>query len=131
LTDDDLDIERAHRLCDAVKDARGKTSGTQLEADVKAKVGGLLGNLVDVGGGTKATISREQFEGLTREATAAALENDRDCRERIFKLLGQRRALQSSPQPKVSPAEVNTTPLVLQVHSTPEVKLRSPFEVRR
>jgi hypothetical protein len=90
FTRDELNwlVERAHDLCDAVKEARGKKSGTQLEAGAEAKVGGLFGKLVDVGGGTTATISREQFEGLSQEATAAALEGDRKCRERMVTKLG-------------------------------------------
>jgi hypothetical protein len=47
-------------------------------------LGGLAGRLADIGGAGKGSVSREQFEGLSRDATATALEGDRGCRERVF-----------------------------------------------
>jgi hypothetical protein len=46
---------------------------------------GLPGRLLDLGGGAQSSIKSEQFEGFTQDATAIAMQGDRDCRERLFK----------------------------------------------
>jgi hypothetical protein len=71
-------------ICNTVKEARGHTSEFQLQDEVKARVGGLIGKVEDVGGASKGSLTREEFEGLSRDATATALEGDRGCRERVF-----------------------------------------------
>jgi hypothetical protein len=76
--------DTAASICNTVKEAKGQKSDYQIEGDVKAQLGGLVGRLVDVVGSSKGSVSREEFEGLSRDATAAALEGDRGCRERLF-----------------------------------------------
>jgi hypothetical protein len=76
--------DTARDICTSVKDAHGQRSGMQLEGEVHAKLRGLAGKLVDAGGGGKGIVTREEFDGLTQEATATALAGDRDCRERLF-----------------------------------------------
>jgi hypothetical protein len=71
-------------ICDTVKDAKGQKTDVELEGDIKAQVNGLVGKLADLGGSAKGKLTHEQFEGLSRDATAAALEGDRGCRERVF-----------------------------------------------
>ena len=71
-------------ICDTVKEARGQKSAVQLQGDVKAQVGGLVGKVGEAGAGSTGSLTREEFEGLSRSATAAALEGDRGCRERVF-----------------------------------------------
>jgi hypothetical protein len=77
-------LDAAASVCNTVKEAKGHKGEVQIEGDVKAQLGGLLGKVVDVGGSGKGSLSREEFEGLSRDATAAAPEGDRDCRERVF-----------------------------------------------
>jgi hypothetical protein len=74
----------AASICNTVKDAKGQKSDLALQGDVKAELGGLVGKVVNLGGSGKGSLTREEFEGLSREATAAALEGDRGCRERVF-----------------------------------------------
>jgi hypothetical protein len=76
--------DTAASICNTIKEAKGQRSDVQLEGDVKAQLGGLVGKFVDVAGSGKGSLSREEFEGLSRDATAAALEGDRGCRERVF-----------------------------------------------
>jgi hypothetical protein len=76
--------DTAASICNTVKEARGQKSDVQIQGDVKAQLNGLVGKVVDVGGSGKGSITREEFEGLSREATATALGDDRSCRERLF-----------------------------------------------
>ncbi len=76
--------DTAASICNTVKEAKGQKTDLQLEGEVKAQLTGLLGKVLDVGGSSKGSLSREQFEGLSRDATATALEGDRGCRERVF-----------------------------------------------
>src|SRR6516164_528129 len=76
--------DTAASICNTIKEAKGQKSDVQIEGDVKAQLGGLVGKVVDLGGAGKGSLSREEFEGLSRDATAAALEGDRGCRERVF-----------------------------------------------
>jgi hypothetical protein len=42
--------DTARSICETVKDARGRVTEAQLQGDVQAKVGGILGRAFDVGG---------------------------------------------------------------------------------
>lgn len=122
LTRDQLELIREHarEVCQTVKDARGQRTESQLQADVQAKAAGLWGKLIDFGGGAKGTIGRETFEGLSREATAALLTGDRECRERInARLLGAalQNTLQGTPNPELKAAPAIAPP---QVKAAPE-----------
>jgi hypothetical protein len=76
--------DTAGTICNTVGAVKGQKTDFQIQGDVKAQLNGLIGKVVDVGGSTKGSLSREEFEGLTRDATATALEGDRGCRERVF-----------------------------------------------
>src|SRR5260221_4692912 len=76
--------DTAASICTTIKEAKGKMTQSQLEGNVKAQLNGLVGKIVDVGGAAKGSLAREDFEGVSREATAIALEGDRGCRERVF-----------------------------------------------
>jgi hypothetical protein len=97
----DLIKQTANDVCNTVKDARGQRNNQQIEGDVQAKLSGLPGKLIDLGGTAKGSISHEDFEGLTREATAIALTGDRECRERLFNKMFDR--LSFAPSPKIPP----------------------------
>jgi hypothetical protein len=71
-------------VCTTVKEQKGSASGDQLQADVNAKIGGVVGKIIPLGGSVQGSMSHENYEGLSRDATAAALEGDRGCRERVF-----------------------------------------------
>ncbi len=74
----------AASICDTVKGAKGQKTDIQLQGDIDAKLKGLLSRFAELGGSTKGSLSHEEFEGPSREATATALEGDRSCRERVF-----------------------------------------------
>jgi hypothetical protein len=76
--------DTASSICNTVRDARGVKNDLQLQGDIKGQLNGLVGKVIDIGGSGKGSISREDFEGLSRDATASALEGDRGCRERVF-----------------------------------------------
>jgi len=79
--------ETAASICNTVREAKGRKNEVQLQGEVNTKMGGLIGKVVDVGGSGEGSVTGEQFEGLSREATASALEGDRGCRERVFKMM--------------------------------------------
>jgi hypothetical protein len=135
LTSDQL--QQIVVLCQTVKDARGQKTGSELQAEVEAKAAGLLGSVFNVGGGTKGTISREKFEGLTQQATAELLKGDRDCRKEIAMKLFE--AMRNNPQATSAPqAPAVKSEAAPQVQSTPQVQsppkkpfpeLHSPFRL--
>ncbi len=76
--------QTAASICDTVKDARGQKSASQIKGDVKAQLGGIVGKIADLAGSAGGKLTREEFDGLSQDATATALEGDRGCRERVF-----------------------------------------------
>lgn len=76
--------DTAASICNTVKEAKGQKSESQIQGDVTAKLNGLVGKVIDIGGSGKGSLNDEEFEGLSRDATATALEGDRSCRERLF-----------------------------------------------
>src|SRR4051794_10122643 len=68
--------DTAKSICETIKEAKGQKTDLQLESEVKAQLSGLLGKVLDVGGASKGSLTREEFEGLSRDATATALEGD-------------------------------------------------------
>lgn len=76
--------DTAVSICTTVSEAKGTKTVTQLQGEVRAEVGGVIGKLADVGATGKGSISNEEFEGLTQEATAEALKAALGCRERVF-----------------------------------------------
>jgi hypothetical protein len=95
--------ETAASICNTVKEAKGQKSDFQIQGDVNAKLGGLLGKVADIGGSGKGALTREEFEGLSRDATATALQGDRDCRERLFNKMFDK--LNAAPDPR--PASIS------------------------
>jgi hypothetical protein len=90
--------ETTAAICDTVKDAKGTKTEYQLQGEIQAKLKGLAGKLANVGVEGKGNIGSESFEGLSREATASALEGDRGCRERVFnKMFDKLEALEIKP----------------------------------
>jgi hypothetical protein len=91
LSEEQFDVQKielikktASDICNTVKEAKGRKRETQTQAEVQARISGLAAKLVDIGGGVKALRGEEEFEGLSREATALGLQGDRECRERLF-----------------------------------------------
>jgi hypothetical protein len=76
----------AASICNTVKDIKGEKTYAQIQGEVKGQLSGLLGRL----SGTEASASgtgvlgRDAFEGLTQDATAAGLAEDRECRMKLF-----------------------------------------------
>ena len=120
-------------ICEAVKDARGQKTASQLQGEVEAKAAGLLGSVFNVGGGTKGTISREKFEGLTQQATAELLKASLDCRERmatrLFDAIRNNPQATSTPQVKAAPAVKSEA--APPVHSAPQVQEDPAAKKRR
>jgi len=110
-------------ICNTVKEAKGQKSDVQIQGDVKAKLGGLVGTVVDVGGSGQGALTREEFEGLTRDATATALQGDRDCRERLFnKMFDQLSAVPNPSANRAPPASTSREiyPAAPGVHIDPD-----------
>jgi hypothetical protein len=76
--------ETAQSVCKSVEALKGKKTEVEIRGDVRAQLNGLLQRFADVGGSGAGKLSQEEFEGISRDATATAIENDRFCRERVF-----------------------------------------------
>jgi hypothetical protein len=76
--------DTAASICNTVRDVKGQKSEVQIQGDVKATLSGVVKKLADLGVSGAGSLNREEFEGLSRDATATALEGDRGCRERVF-----------------------------------------------
>jgi hypothetical protein len=74
----------ATSICDTVKDTAGKNTDTLVRGTVLTELGGLLGKMADAGSIATASISHDEFEGLTRDATTIALAGDPECRAQLF-----------------------------------------------
>jgi hypothetical protein len=96
--------QTAADLCNTVKEARGQKSESEIKGDIQAKLNGLAGRLVDLSAGGQGSIKSQQFEGLTQDATAIAMQGDRECRERLFNRMFDKLGLNQAPaQPAYDP----------------------------
>jgi hypothetical protein len=105
LTQDQVTFvaETALRLCQTIPEARGRQSDAQLQSSVQVTLKGLVGRLFNVGAGVTGSVSQEEYEGLSREATAIALEGDRNCRIQMYDKIAQRLAPVLAPAPAPAP----------------------------
>ncbi len=76
--------QTASAICDTVIEAKGTKSKLQLQGEIETKLSGMVGKLIDAGVSGGVALVKEEFEGLTQEATASGLVGDRACRERVF-----------------------------------------------
>jgi hypothetical protein len=76
--------ETAQSVCKSVEAAIGKKTDLEIQGDIRAQLSGLLQKFSNAGGSVTGKLTQEDFEGISREATATAIENDRNCRERVF-----------------------------------------------
>jgi hypothetical protein len=106
-------------ICNTVKETRGTKSAVQLQGDIKAQVGGLVDKVGESGAGGVGSLTREEFDGLSRSATAVALEGDRGCRERVFNKMFDRLSAEV-------PVKVSTGCMVTDPTGTPLNVRESP-----
>lgn len=71
-------------ICNTVKDIKGEKTDVQIQGEVEGQLSGLLGRLASAGASGTGSLTRDEFEGLTQDATGIALAGDRECRERLF-----------------------------------------------
>jgi hypothetical protein len=95
------------------QEAKGQKSDVQIQGDVNAKLGGLIGKVANIGGSGMGALTREEFEGLSRDATATALQGDRDCRERLFNKMFDK--LSGVPDPAVNLNRAPPAPVAHEV----------------
>jgi hypothetical protein len=78
--------DAATSICNTVKDIKGEKTYAQIQGEVKGQLSGLLGRLsgTEASASGTGTLSRDAFDGLTQDATATALTDDRDCRMKLF-----------------------------------------------
>jgi hypothetical protein len=97
LTNQDVALikDTAASICNTVKEAKGRKAETQVSADIKAEVNGLIGKLAGAGGSGagNVTFSQEEYENYSRDAAAELAAGDRQCRERIFNKMFEKLSL--------------------------------------
>jgi hypothetical protein len=74
----------ATSICDTVKDITGQNTDILIKGTVMSELGGLIGKMADVGSIATGSMSHDEFEGLTRDATTIASAGDRECRMQLF-----------------------------------------------
>jgi hypothetical protein len=72
------------KICKTVTEAKGSSTTAQIEGTVKAALPGLLKKFLNIDASATGKIGNETYEGLSREATATAMESSLQCRERLF-----------------------------------------------
>lgn len=77
-------MQSATTICNTVRDIKGEKTDVQVTGEVKGQLNSLLKKLADLGASGTGSLTRDEFEGLTQDATAVALIGDRECRERLF-----------------------------------------------
>jgi hypothetical protein len=70
--------DTATSICNTVKDASGKSTNSQVQGEIKGELSGLFSRLATAGLSGTGSIIDETLDGLTRDATAAALSGDRE-----------------------------------------------------
>jgi hypothetical protein len=78
--------DAASSICNTVKEIKGEKTYAQIQGEVKGQLSGLLGRLAGTEGSASGTgtLGRDSFEGLTQDATATAVTEDRNCRMKLF-----------------------------------------------
>lgn len=66
------------------------SNGWQLSGDAKAKVGGVLGRLADLGIEGAGQYASSSSRGVLQKDLADLIKNGNDCRLRVFDVLSQR-----------------------------------------
>ena len=74
----------AASICDSVKDITGQNTDLLIKGTVMGDLGGLIGKMADAGSIAAGSMSHDEFEGLTRDATKIASAGDRECRMQLF-----------------------------------------------
>jgi hypothetical protein len=74
----------ATSICDTVKDITGQNTDILIKETVMSELGGHIGKMADVGSIATGSMSHDEFEGLTRDATTIASAGDRECRMQLF-----------------------------------------------
>ena len=74
----------AASICDTVKDITGQNTAILIKGTVMGELGGLIGKMADAGSIETGSMNHDEFEGLTRDATAIASAGDRECRMQLF-----------------------------------------------
>lgn len=83
----DLIKDTVADICATVSSISGSTTTLEIEAEVAAELRGLSKKFVDAGASASGKHSEKEFEGLTQDATAEAIQNSAMCRERLFVLM--------------------------------------------
>lgn len=97
-------------VCNTVKQAKGKVSDVKIGGEVDAHLNGIVGKLVNAGGSGGGSWSGEKYKGLSQDATAAAFEGDRNCRERVFLTMLDKLTAVAPPAPAGTPAVAPPAP---------------------
>jgi hypothetical protein len=74
----------AESICDKAKDITGQNADILIKGTVMGELGGLIGKMASAGSIAARSMSHDEFEGLTRDATTIASAGDRDCRVQLF-----------------------------------------------
>ena len=74
----------AASICDKAKDITGQSADILIKGTVMSELGGLIGKMPSAGSIAAGSMSHDEFEGLTRDATTIASAGDRECRMQLL-----------------------------------------------
>lgn len=84
-----LIVETAKELCQQVPLEQART-GTTLNADLNAKIGGAVGKLVDMGFAGAANSSQESSKGILQKDLVAAIQDGNNCKLKVLEILKEK-----------------------------------------
>lgn len=81
--------ETAADICNTVAQ-EGSSQETELSGDVKAKLGGVVAKIANLGFEGAGKYTSTEYKGVLQQQLTTALQNNADCKLNVFKLLQEK-----------------------------------------
>ena len=81
--------ESATEICNTVE-TEGHSRNAELSGNVKAKLGGVLGQIADLGVDGAGKLTSAEYRNVLQQDLAKTLQSNADCKLSVFKLLQEK-----------------------------------------
>jgi len=78
--------ESATDICNTVE-TEGHSRNAELSGNIKAKLGGVMGQIADLGVDGSGKLSSAEYRNVVQQDLAKTLQSNADCKLSVFKLL--------------------------------------------
>ncbi len=95
-----LIVETANQLCQEVPLEQTR-SGKTLNAESKAKIGGTVGKLIDMGFAGAGNYTEESSKGILQKDLTAAIQDGNNCKIRVLEILKEKLLTELEPSKKL------------------------------